>query len=121
MGTYVVFKGNGAACPMRQTGDLTSVKISATAPPRATVAWCAQQGGQGSPMVTTTDGHAEAIVWSLGGTRLRGFDGDTGAVVFNGGGAMDTVGNISKFITPIAARGRIYVASDSAVSSFVMP
>jgi len=27
-------------------------------------------------MVTTTDGHAEAVVWGLGG-RLNGFDGDT--------------------------------------------
>jgi hypothetical protein len=119
-GTYVVFKGNGVGCPMGQAGDLTSVKISATTPPKPTVAWCAQQGGSGSPMVTTTDGHAEAIVWSLGGGSLRGFDGDTGAVIVQGGGA-NAISGFSNWISPIAARGRIYVATNSNVHAFVVP
>jgi hypothetical protein len=117
MGTYVVFKGNGTGCPAGQSGDLTAVKISATSPPRPTVAWCARQGGQGSPMVTTTDGQAEAVVWGLG-TKLMGFDGDTGAVVFNGGPASDNLTAISQWVTPIAARGRIFVATNSAVHAF---
>jgi hypothetical protein len=117
--TYVVFKGNGAGCPMGQSGDLTAVKISATNPPRPSVAWCARQGGNGSPMVTTTDGTNEAIVWSLG-SRLMAFDGDTGAVVFNGGAAGDAPTAMSKFVTPIAVRGRIFVATNSAVHAFTM-
>jgi hypothetical protein len=119
-GTYVVFKGNGVGCPGGQNGDLTAVKISATNPPKPTVAWCAQQGGSGSPMVTTTDGHADAVVWSLGG-GLRGFDGDTGATVFGGGGAGNGISGFSSWVTPIAARGRIYIATNSNVHSFVMP
>src|SRR5262249_30359701 len=47
-GTYVVFKGNGVGCPVGN-GDLTAVKISAASPPRPSVAWCAMQGGNGSP------------------------------------------------------------------------
>jgi hypothetical protein len=119
MGTYVVFKGNGVGCPAGQSGELTAVKISATSPPRPTVAWCGSQGGNGSPMVTTTDGHAEAVVWGLGG-RLTGFDGDTGTVIFNGGGAGDMLTGISKFVTPIAAKGRIFVATNSNVYAFTM-
>jgi len=119
LSTYVVFKGRGAGCPAGQSGDLTAIKISATNPPRPTVAWCAQQGGNGSPMVTTTDGQSEAIVWSLG-SRLMAFDGDTGAVIFNGGVAGDALTAMSKFVTPIAARGRIFVATNSAVHAFTM-
>jgi hypothetical protein len=114
-----ICKGNGMGCPSGN-GDLTAVKLSVAAPPRPTVAWCASQGGNGSPIVTTTDGHANAVVWSLG-ARLVGFDGDTGAVIFNGGGAGDTISTLSKFVTPIVARGRIYVAAVANVYSFVLP
>src|SRR5215470_11162531 len=64
--------------------------------------WFASQGGLGSPMVTTTDGHAEAIVWSLGSegdNQLHGFDGDTGDVVFDGGGV--TMNGLRRYNTPI--------------------
>jgi hypothetical protein len=118
-GTYVVFKGNGQGCPMGQSGDLVAVKISATSPPKPTVAWCASQGGNGSPMVTMTGPMGEAIVWSLGSV-LRGFDGDTGAVIFNGAGAGNTLSAMSKWITPIAAHGRIFVATNSNVYAFTM-
>jgi hypothetical protein len=72
-------------------------------------------------MVTTTDGRSEAIVWGLGaesGNRLMGFDGDTGQVVFGGGGASEAMSNIRRLSTPIAAKGRIFVASDTAVYAF---
>ncbi len=117
--TYVSMKGNGTGCATGN-GDLTTIKISAASPPRLSSAWCAQGGG-GSPMVTTTDGKAEAIVWQIatGGTaRLRGFDGDTGAVVFNGGAAGDQMGSVQGFQTAIAARGRIFVAGNNAVYAF---
>ncbi len=73
-------------------------------------------------MVTTTDGHNEAIVWSVGAegdNRLHGFDGDTGQVIFAGGGPGDVIGSVRRFHTPILAGGRIYVAADGAVKAFV--
>jgi hypothetical protein len=73
--------------------------------------------------VTTTDGHSEAVVWGLGvggNNRLTAFDGDTGAVIFNGGAAGDAMTAMSQWITPIAARGRIYVAADNNVYAFTM-
>jgi hypothetical protein len=122
-GTYVVLRASGVGCPSGQSGDLVAVKIAAGSPPVPSVAWCARQGGSGSPMVTTTDGHAEAIVWTLatgGTTRLLAFDGDTGAPVFAGGGAGDAMMSTSRFVTPIAAAGRIFVAADGAVHAFTM-
>jgi len=117
-GTYVVFRGDGAGCPRGQSGDLTAVRIEPRAPPTAAVAWCAREGGRGSPMVTTTDGHAEAIVWSVGAEgdgRLHGFDGDTGEPVVAG---VPVGGSVRRFQTPILARGRIFVAVDGGVRAF---
>jgi hypothetical protein len=122
-GTYVVLRSPGQGCPAGQSGDLTAVKISAANPPAPAVAWCARQGGSGSPIVTTTDGRADAMVWSLATgstTRLLGFDGDTGAQIFNGGGPGDAMTSTSRFITPMVANGRIFVAADSAVYAFTM-
>ena len=122
LGTYVVFKGNGSGCPAGQSGDLTAVRITRAAPPGIATAWCASQNGLGSPMVTTTDGSAEAIVWSVGAEgdqRLHGFDGDTGRVVFAGGGAGGALGNVRRYHTPILAGGRILVAADGAVRALV--
>jgi hypothetical protein len=121
-GTYVVFKGSGNNCPAGQSGDLTAVRIVPGAPPTVTTAWCAQQNGEGSPIVTTTDGNSETIVWSIGAegdNRLHGFDGDTGQIVYGGGGAGDVIGFVRRFHTPILAGGRIYVAADGAVKAFV--
>ena len=115
-GTYVVFKGKGASCPGGLSGDLTGVRIGAASPPTLATAWCASQNGLGSPMVTTTDGHAEAIVWSVGAEgdgRLHAFDGDTGAAI-----ASAAVGAVRRYQTPIAAGGRLYVAADDAVRAF---
>jgi outer membrane protein assembly factor BamB len=119
-GTYVVMTGAGIGCP-GGAGDLVAIRISAGAPPQISVAWCARQNGRGSPMVTTTDGRSEAIVWAVGAessNRLMGFDADTGQVVFGGGGAAEAMSNVRRFSTPIAAKGRIFVASDSAVHAF---
>ncbi len=117
-GSYLVMMGNGVGCPTGG-GNLTAVKITTTPTLSMAVAWCSDQGGGGSPMVTTTDGTNEAIVWALGSdgdNRLHGFDGDTGAVIFDGGAA--TFSPSRRFNTPIAAKGRIYWAADGAVYAF---
>ncbi|BDG09203.1 hypothetical protein [Anaeromyxobacter paludicola] len=118
-GTYVAFRGQGKGCP--EEADLTAIRLVPGAPPTARVAWCARQGGKGSPMVTTTGGGGEAIVWSVGAEgdeRLHGFDGDTGAVVYAGGGPGDALGKVRRFQSPILAKGRIYVGVDGGVKAF---
>jgi hypothetical protein len=121
-GSYVVFQGTGVDCP-GGIGDLTALRIVPASPPRFALAWCVEQGGSGSPMVTTTDGHSEAILWGLGagsGNRLKGFDGDTGQVIFAGGGPAELMSGIRGLTTSIAAKGRIFVASETGVYAFVV-
>ena len=70
------------------------------------------------------------IVWVVGtetngfpgDQRLRGYDGDTGDVVYDGGAANELMsGTHSYSTTGIAARGRIYVAGDNKVYAFTVP
>ena len=117
----VVFQGQGADCPNGTSGDLTVIAIAPGAPPTLRVAWCAAEHGRGSPIVTTTDGKANPIVWAVGAegdNRLHGFRGDTGEVVFSGGGAGDAMGLVRRFQTLIAAGERLYVAGDGQVYAF---
>jgi hypothetical protein len=119
--TYVVTNGAGVGCPGGSAGDLIALAISAASPPVVTVAWCAHENGMGSPMVTTTDGTANALVWGLGSegsNRLTAFDGDTGAVVFGGGGAPEAMSLVRRYVTPIVAKGRVYVATDTELAAF---
>ncbi len=63
-------------------------------------------------------------MWAYGhGTnqRLFGYNGETGAVIFAGGGANDTISGTRTFNTGIAARGRIYIAGDNKVYAFKVP
>jgi len=122
-GTYVVFRARGATgCPgLTGSSSLVSVKIAPGNPPRLSLAWCAGTGSSGSPISTTTDGTTNPIVWAVGAegdNRLHGYDGDTGAVVFAGGGAGDAMASTSRFITPIVARGRIFVAANGQLYAF---
>lgn len=120
-GVFFAFRGQGGSnCPAG-SGQITAVKVGAAAPPTMTVTWCAGPGGEGSPIVTTTDGSAETIVWYLTGSndrKLRGFNGETGAEVFAGGGV--TMGTINRFQTPIAAKGKIYVAAGNELVAFTL-
>ncbi len=121
-GSYVVFKGAGSGCPNGQ-GQITALKISAASPPALSVAWCAGGSGTGSPIVTTTDGSSEAIVWWVaaeGDNKLHGYNADTGAEVFNGGGADEQMAAVNRFQTPIVANGRIFVAGSNAVYAFTL-
>jgi hypothetical protein len=122
-GTYVAFRGHGATgCPgVTGNSSLVAVKIAPGSPPQLSLAWCAGTGSAGSPIVTTSDGTSNAIVWvggAEGDQRIHGYDGDTGAVVFAGGGAGDAMGSTSRFITPIVAKGRIFVAANGQLYAF---
>jgi hypothetical protein len=119
-GTYVVFRGVGNGCPVGQSGGLTAIKITPTAPPSVSVVWCGGPLTQHSPAVSLSDAQGnDAIVWIVGTDyKLHGVDGDTGAVVFTGGGATDAMSSVQKFTTPIVANGRVFVAANNQVYAF---
>jgi outer membrane protein assembly factor BamB len=98
-----------------------ALRVGASAPPTISVAWCANNLGGGSPIVTTTDGNSEPVVWTAGAEftdRLYAFNGETGEVLFSGGGPDEQMSPIRHFQTPIAVDGRIFVAADDGLYAF---
>jgi Ca2+-binding RTX toxin-like protein len=80
--------------------------------------------GGGAPIVTTTDGSSEPIVWAVGAEgddRLHGFRGDTGEQVYAGDGAGDGMSGLRHFATILVAAGRFYVAGDGRIFAFEPP
>jgi len=129
--TYVVLRPNGnsggVGCPAGTSGDLVAVKLDPTAAGKMTVAWCADALGAGSPIITTSDGANDPLVWVAGGDRsndstdtsqLHAFDLLTGEMVMSGGDAGATLGQTHHFSTILAAHGRIIVAGDDKVYAF---
>ena len=122
--TYVAFRSSRS--------KLSTFQITATNPPAIVSSWNATRdnGGCGSPFVTSTDGTSNMIVWVVGtedhgnpgDQRLHGYDGDTGAVVYDGGGPNELMeGTHFYSTTGIVARGRILVAGDNKVYAFGVP
>lgn len=117
--TFVVFQGRSRRCPDDGDGAVVALRVDPGSPPTVWVAWCADAHGRGSPMVTTAAGQRDPIVWVAGAegdSRLRGFRGDTGEVVFDGRGTRMRA--VAHFQTPIVADGRIYVAASQRVYAF---
>jgi len=117
-GAFVAFHANGTQCPPLQRGDgLVVLTVRAGSPPSMRTAWCGALSGRGSAISTTTDGHANPIVWILGAegdNRLHGYRGDSGEQLFLG----PALSGLRRFQTPIATDDRIYVAADGALYAF---
>jgi hypothetical protein len=126
-GTHVAFRANN-----NDNTVLSALRITATNPPTIAMDWNVNRGagGCGSPFVTSTDGTNNMIVWvvgtedhlTAGDQRLHGYDGNTGAVLYDGGGENELMAGTHDYSTTgIVARGRIYVAGDNKVYAFAMP
>jgi hypothetical protein len=122
--TYVAFRASPA--------QLSTFRITASNPPSIAGGWSVNRdnGGCGSPFVSSTDGTNNMIVWVVGTEssgpegyqRLHGYDGDSDAVVYDGGGPTELMaGTHSYSTTGIVARGHIYVAGDNKVYAFAAP
>jgi hypothetical protein len=125
-GTYVAFHvegGSGTGCPTAQGGNLVAIKITGgTGKPTASVAWCSisSDSNLASPIVTTTDGTSDAIVWAAS-DHLWGYDGDTGAKLFTDANT-EMGATIQTWNTPIAiGKGRIAVAVNGQIYLFSAP
>jgi len=117
-GTYIALhleNGSGSDCPNNQQGNMVVMKITQS-PLAATTAWCSSQTGLSSPMVTTTDGKSNPIVWNAS-NALYGWNGDTGAVIVNGANTAMSSG-VRGWNTPIAAKGKIAVAVNGQLYVF---
>jgi hypothetical protein len=112
--------GSMSLCPAGgATGRVVmSVLIAPGSPPKPQVLWCAPLAGDGAPIATTVDGKNEAIVWYISGGRLVGVDGETGQPVYQG---MDSCGQFQKWISPIAAKGRIVAGATGRLCAWSAP
>jgi hypothetical protein len=115
-GAHVVFNANGPeGCPMGAGTSIMSVLLPPGSPPAPKVAWCASTSSQTSPIVTTTDGVTDAVVWFVNGSSLVGVDGDTGATVVTATGQCN---NVRQWTSPIAVKGRIIAGGDGNLCSW---
>jgi hypothetical protein len=136
-----VDRGPYVGCPATPAVDtglaiLMGLTVTPGSPIKVTQNWCTNIGGpssadggtiknrSASPLVTTTDGKANPIVWVAGSasqtatntpaTLLKGIDGETGAVVYSGGNCA----GIQKWTTPIAVKGHIVIGGDGKLCSW---
>jgi hypothetical protein len=115
-GTYFVFH--------TESNAVAAYKVTPTNPPTIVSGWTMSQTGLGSAFVTSTDGTNNVVVWVAGGGgdgRLHGYNGDTGAMVYAGGGANEMMTGTRKWNTGIVARGRIYYPADNKIYAFNLP
>jgi hypothetical protein len=115
---------------------LMGLSVTPGTPIKVTPGWCATVGGptmadantiknrSASPLVTTTDGMNEPIVWVAGSasqttastsaSMLYGIDGETGEILYSGGNCP----GIRQWTTPIAVKGHIVVGGDGHLCSW---
>jgi outer membrane protein assembly factor BamB len=119
-GVLVALEWEGANCPPEKPGKgLLVLKIRADPAPAITTAWCGSVANvHGSPIVTTTDGRSNAVVFAIGvqgDSRLYAFRGDTGELLAS---PRDRVPGMKDFETLIAADGRLFVAAEGRLYAF---
>jgi len=112
--------GADASAPPPRPPVIMSILVTPGATPALKVAWCSTTGVPPqvpAPMVTTSDGTNDYIVWFVnGGTgELTGVDADTGATLVTASGVCP---NMRKFSTPIAVKGRIITGADGHLCSW---
>jgi outer membrane protein assembly factor BamB len=129
--TYVVANNSwtaGSGCSKDSSGDLFAIKIDSN--DKMSEIWCGNSGGHTSPIITTSDGGNDALVWVGGGSdgappaagtgdgNLHAFDLLTGSEIPN----MASIPGMAVLSSSlIAANGHVYAASDTGQVYAVAP
>ena len=115
--SMVVFRdGNGIKCG---GSSLTMLSVAPSGTSPINEVWCAAMNGAGAPIVTTTNGAANALVWVVGAegdNLLHGYNALTGAPVFTGGG--QAMQGLRHFQTILAANKHLYVAGGGTLYAY---
>jgi PQQ-like domain len=99
--------------------NITMLNVAASGVSPITFAWCALMNGLGAPIVTTTDGVQNPIVWAVGAegdNLLHGFNAMTGASVFTD--TAPAMAGLHHFETILATPRRFYIAADNTVYAY---
>jgi hypothetical protein len=112
-GTMVAFNNPGSSeC---SGTSITMLSVAASGNPLISEVWCAAFNGGGAPIITTTDGVSNPIVWAVGAEGddvLHGFNALNGDVVFAG---KQTMTGLHHFQTILAANRHFYIGADDTV------
>lgn len=123
--TIVAYQARAAVCATgRYVSGIGALAVTADASNRLSSVWCAPLDGRGAPIVTTTNGSADPIVWVVGAEgddRLHGFRGDTGEEIYTGSGASNRMMGLRHLATILVAAGRMYIAGDGRIFAFDLP
>jgi hypothetical protein len=115
----VAYQARGAACPNgTYVSGIGALAVTADPSHRLYSAWCARLEGRGAPIVTTTDGRSDPIVWAVGAEgddRLHGFRGDTGEEIYAEAATGDGMTGLRHFATILVAAGHFYIAGDGRI------
>jgi len=118
--TFVVFPARGFKCTgAASSGSIDALEFSARPAPAISVSWCDPLEGDGTPIVTTTDGRSNPIVWIVGAEgddRLHAFRGDNGKPVL--AGLQVRLDGLRHFAPIVASRKRLFVAADGRIYAF---
>jgi hypothetical protein len=119
-GAFVAFQSSGISCPAETSKpSIAALRLQAQPTPAISIAWCASVDGMGAPIVTTTDGRSNPIVWAIGAEgddRLHGFRGDNGESVLTG--PQVRLNGLRHFATIVATQEHIFVPSDGRIYAF---
>lgn len=99
--------------------NVSALNVAASGASPLSFAWCAALNGGGAPIITTTDGKANAIVWAVGAegdNALHGYNAANGSVLFPGTGT--TMSGLHHFQTILATHDRFYVGADNNIYAF---
>ncbi len=119
--TQATYVGYNAPC-WNAGNTLAVLKVTPGNPPTLSEAFCVSQGAGGadtggSPIVTTSDGSSDAVVWGLGARgdyRLYGYDGDLGTLIVQ----SSAMSHLTHWVPPVVAKGSMYVAGNQQVYAF---
>ncbi len=118
--TLIAFPATSPNCPATASeSSIIAIKLSTTPKPALSVAWCAPFDGNGTPIVTTTDGRSDSIVWIVGAegdNRLHAFAGGNGKALLTR--PQPPLGGLRHFAPIVASKGHLYVPADGRIYAF---
>jgi len=117
---FVVFRAGGINCPRAiSNASLGALTFKLKPSPALYIAWCSSLDGAGVPMVTTTDGSANAIVWIAGAegdNRLHAYRGDNGEPLLTNGPPQ--MHGLRHFAAIVPTQYHLFVPADDRIYAF---
>jgi hypothetical protein len=107
--------GGGGADAGAISPVVMSILVTPGTTPSLNVAWCSSAGTP-APIVTTSDGKSDYIVWYVNAGVLTGVDADNGTTLVTATGTCPY--NVRRWTSPIAVKGRIISTGDGHLCSW---